>query len=115
MQHNELLDFLYTIGFCGCGQPVSAFKLLRDTLLYFDSSKKDSEWWKKLDEFLGSKERPGLACWWLYWIDHVGLTEHGGSVPGWLTAKGKEVMKAMVKVGRTDEDIDYFFNGPMEG
>lgn len=111
MTPNELLDFLHTIGFCGCGQPMEAFKLLRDTLLHFSSAKTDNKWWEKLDKFLESKERPGLVCWWLYWIDYVGLTEHGGSVPGWLTPLGKKVMEAMIAVGKTDKDVGRFLSG----
>lgn len=36
---------------------------------------------------------PNKAAW-LYWyvFDHWGWTEHGGSVPGWLTDEGREVV-----------------------
>lgn len=123
MTPNELLDFLHKkAGFCGCGQPNEAFEMLRDTLVLInelkvvvwsspDRSLARNDWNRRFSELIGSKDRTGLACWWLYWIDHIGLTEHGGSVPGWLTPLGEKVMEAMIAVGETDEDVDQFLNG----
>lgn len=123
MTRDELMDFLSEeAGFCGCAQPVDAFKFLRDTLFLINELKEEvwndlsgetyDEWSNKFyHSLLGSKERPGLSCWWLYWIDHIGLTEHGGSVPGWLTTKGKEVLKAMIEIGKSDKEVDAFLSG----
>jgi len=45
---------------------------------------------------LGMDERPGLAYGYLYMLDVLELTEHGGTVGGcWLTDKGKEVLTAI--------------------
>lgn len=122
MTSDQLLDFLYEkTGFYDCAQLADAFKMLRDTLILINERKVEiwpknsklafASWNERFSLLIGSKDRPGLSCWWLYWIDHIGLTEHGGSVPGWLTDKGKEVLKAMIEIGESDKEVNAFLTG----
>jgi len=119
MDKDELREFLYgDMGMCGCGQPENFFKFLRDSLRFY--KKRQEMWETKQDSMglyeeymksIGMEERPGLAYWWMYWLDHVDLTEHGGCVPGWLTHFGVIVLEAMEEIGETEEEIEDFLDG----
>lgn len=37
----------------------------------------------------------GADYFFWYWLDNLGLTEHGGSIPGWLTEKGYELIQEL--------------------
>ena len=92
---------------CACGMPeknleyiLGALELIKDRGP--ESNKplgKDTEWslwWdqhKKDTIAHHGSEEP--AYFFYYWADNQKLTEHGGSVPGWLTAKGEEVLKLL--------------------
>jgi hypothetical protein len=82
-------------GFCGCGDPESAYEHLRDVLRAFKAPFET-----RLDsvEKLLKAEHPGMYWAYLYWLDHAGLTEHGGSVRGsWLTDKGEYLLDLLEK------------------
>ena len=82
--------------FCGCGMPDEALKYIKDSLeLVNDLTKVHNkemtyiEWEDKcnlLFNNVGSK----YFMW--YFLDNHRLTEHGGSVPGWLTLAGIELL-----------------------
>lgn len=78
--------------FCGCGDPDLAMKYTRDALLLVSKRFKIeySEW--ELEE---SKLFPisGSEYFMWYFLDNKGFTEHGGSVPGWITDKGEELLR----------------------
>jgi hypothetical protein len=85
------------LGFCGCGNPDEALGYVREALQLIDNRKqlvwKDKmtyEQWAadvdKLFPVVGSD----YFMW--YFLDHKGFTEHGSSVPGWLTTKGEELL-----------------------
>jgi hypothetical protein len=76
-------------GACGCGAPEDVAELLRDVLAAVDL---DEGKFARLDELI---PQSGAQYWILYYVAHLGLTEHGGSVPGWLTPRGKEVLAAL--------------------
>lgn len=90
-------------GFCGCGSPDEAYETLRRVLIIL---KVRSEKWGRDTDYkrwypgflaglqvtIGYKTHVGAAYAYLYWIDHMDLTEHGGAVPGWLTTKGEMVL-----------------------
>lgn len=90
---------LEALGFCGCGQPEQALRYVRDgmRLLAEDPPKgvPFHAWWPghevRLDAFAPSAARDVL--WYL--LNDRGLAEHGGSIPGWLTEKGEEVLAAL--------------------
>lgn len=81
-------------GFCGCGDPEGNLQYIRDGLDFIDwrfnventPFEKIKE--KQLEIFGNEK----AAYFFYYWCDKEDLTEHGGSVPGWLSEKGKLIL-----------------------
>lgn len=93
----------------GCGYQDHAVRFLRDVLLLIDKRQKIDkntdykfETWeaeeKKFFPVIGSE----TFCY--YFLDNLGLTEHGGSVPGWLTGKGRDILNALQRMKELDED-----------
>lgn len=80
-------DFWNELGFCWCGSPGDVLTLIRDSL----KAKTADDWWKH-----GDTSPAGYLL--EYTMDRVGLTEHGGSVPGWLTDKGREILALLESV-----------------
>jgi len=84
-------------GFCGCGLPEDNLKYIRDGLhhinnlrLQVHTKKCTFENWKKDGiEIFGNKS---AEYFFYYWADTQELSEHGGSVPGWLTEKGEQIL-----------------------
>lgn len=91
--------------FCGCGKPQQALIYIKDVLQFIDDKHNDpihetnprvdsaewKQWCKDID--IKSKQLMGNAEYFTYYIlDKLGLTEHGGSVPGWLTLEGEELL-----------------------
>ena len=101
MNTDKLCDSLQ---FCGCGMPEYALVFVRDALSFIErefgdfkygSKEREEEWQtylKKELEIFGSK---GAAYFFYYWAHNMGFEEHGGSVPGWLTHKGKRMVKLL--------------------
>lgn len=99
-RYETALDFI-VIGifkFCGCGNPKSSMEYIRDILALIEAidlnsnGAFDEAWklrWKNLEGFFKSR---GEQYTMYYLLDKLELTEHGSSVPGWLTDKGKEVL-----------------------
>ena len=112
MDIDEILDPIWqSFDFCGCGSPEDAAKFIfyglefigwrLDQLKESDVSVRGPEWKALCDrldkrkiELFGSD---GAAYFFYYWADKEELTDHGGSVPGWLTDKGKAVMAELKK------------------
>lgn len=93
--HYDSLQDIVTMDvleFCGCGDPIAALKYVHDALILVDKSYNND--WKvtrgERDNFFNNSE--GLEYFVWYYLSHLGLTEHGSSVPGWITAKGKAVI-----------------------
>lgn len=104
---------------CGCGDPEGALVFMGKVLgliktrsventvydLPYDLTK-----WAMLKELtedgLGVEISVQLALSYIYMLNAVGLTEHGGSVTGgWLTDKGLEVLAAILEFpGWLEED-----------
>lgn len=91
-------DIADGFSFCGCGKPEDAVKHVhkalqlvsdRTELIIGDGSLSSEEWDKRNTELFGSE---GAMYFMWYWLENQELTEHGGSVPGWLTAKGEELL-----------------------
>ena len=99
------------LGFCGCGEPDEALSYVHKALQIVDDlsrlvhgKKITYEQWEEnnKDEFVND----GAMYFMWYFLDNKGLTEHGGSVPGWLTAKGKELLSDLIELalkGKNDE------------
>lgn len=99
--------------FCGCGRPEDNLEYIMKGLSYIDrehpegmSYEQSCEWVKKWIEdgipLFGNEES---RYFFFYWADKEGLTEHGGSVPGWLTDYGREVLDDLREIikGRSPE------------
>jgi hypothetical protein len=86
------------LGLCGCGDNESNLVYIAKALEYLqyrlesysDSAETYQNAIKKELEFFKSKEAARLMY---YFLDSKGLTEHGSSIPGWLSEKGKEFME----------------------
>lgn len=82
---------------CGCGSPTAAYEALCRLLELHPLYDHRDE----VKAFFNNNT--GLEMLVLYMLDHLDLTEHGGSVGGgWLTDKGKAVMEALQRE-RADE------------
>lgn len=96
----------HLLGWCGCGQPETAQRYVRDGLkLLTERAPEEAKgryrhmdgswdaWYKsyreRVDAFFGSS---GAEYFFAYWADKEGLTEHGGGVPGWLSGKGEDLI-----------------------
>lgn len=98
----NLESWLYDEITCGCGDPDSAVALVHDTL----------DWMRRRRAADFTPVHPGIeeiisderARWFLFYrLDMLNLTEHGGSVPGWLTPFGEQVLDALNLDGYCDE------------
>ena len=89
-----------TLGFCGCGQPDLVRDAMRWTLRCIDVWH-NTPWNSWVDGFSAAYARfhalaaptPEAALYLMFYVlDRAGLTEHGGSVPGWLEPSGEAFM-----------------------
>lgn len=89
------------LGFCTCGNAYDNLRYIRDGLAHIDSPRPEgnNEWDKWYKQWLAD----GIALFgneraryfFFYWADAAELTEHGGSVPGWLTDKGHDLLSCL--------------------
>lgn len=86
-QDRESLLQCELFGFCGCGDPTATFRLVAPALRALANSQLT---WQERDAATHADGDVRYLLW--YVLDRAGLTEHGGSVPGWLTDKGKQVL-----------------------
>lgn len=109
----------HLLGWCGCGMPDAAsayvFNALRH-LYDFDASSSAPIngierrqpamapfFTQEYDDRCKAREDArketfcgnGAEYFFWYWADEKGLIEHGGSVPGWLTDKGRMVLELL--------------------
>jgi hypothetical protein len=96
----------FVLNFCCCGNAEASLMyvlgglelidILKEELWNIKDQAKRDEWWKdynvKQDLHFGSA---GARYFFYYWLDHEGLTEHGGSVPGWLDARGENLLEIL--------------------
>lgn len=78
-------------GFCGCGFPHDATIFILETLRMIEAIH-DGTFEKYKAEQQRLCDSDGNAMFIFYVLDRMELTEHGGSVPGWLSQKGKDVL-----------------------
>ena len=84
------------LGFCNCGMPTEALRFIWKVLELIGEETEGTweEWYK------GHRERAdklfhkdhGIKYVVYYLLAEKGLTEHGGSVPGWLDGLGKDIL-----------------------
>ncbi len=100
------------MGFCGCGRPDLANEVIFNALRHIEDLEQirnrcsnkpgsDPAWTEELKtwnakgvELFGSV---GMETLVYYVLDKAELTEHGGSVPGWLTPLGEDVLAELSK------------------
>lgn len=91
-----LEDFYFrTLKFCGCGNPEDELLLMEKVLGIIDVRSEENRgsgktWDARTAElkavFSGNED---FMRHYLYWLDALGLTEHGGSIYGsWLDSDG---------------------------
>jgi hypothetical protein len=96
--------------FCGCGNGGS-LEWIRDGLALIDEKSPTptsreiwQNWYadyrKRCDEHF---KDPEIEYFFYYWCDKEKLTEHGGSVPGWLDSDGKKLLALLTAVLEADE------------
>jgi hypothetical protein len=84
--------------FCGCGCPDLSLEFIRDSLQHVHDLHNlvhpDKITWMEWNS-TGRRlfHTNGIEYFTYYFLDANGLTTHGGSVPGWLTEKGKELLE----------------------
>lgn len=83
---------------CGCGRAEDNLAYIRDGLQHIadyeeidglDDMQYDA-WLRAGIEVFGNELS---RYFFFYWLDSIELTEHGSSIPGWLTEKGKQVLE----------------------
>jgi hypothetical protein len=98
----SLEDYIHgtILGYCACGSPGSNLDyILHGLRLINEKPPKDfseniwQEWYPKHEERLKAHfTKNGSEYFFYYWCDKEGLTEHGGSVPGWLDSDGERLL-----------------------
>lgn len=100
----------HLFGFCCCGRPHDFLRKIAGALwLVRELTRKDYESWQehydgwkeRRDEILGDS---GNQYTYWYLLDRAGLTEHGSSVPGWLTPKGERVLNDLKRILEKSSD-----------
>lgn len=83
---SEMLDF------CGCGMPDEAIDFVYKALnlVKINREMKYDDWYKEVKKLLPNH---GVEYFVWYYLDSKEFTEHGGSVPGWLTEEGVNMMR----------------------
>ena len=109
--------WLETFKFCACGNPEIVLGHLRDAMRALKdqsdySHSRPAFGWTPEDQAKSNEtnRKVGRDCEPLYYLtgyllDAGGLTEHGGSVPGWLTPEG-EALLAFLEGTPEEEWID---------
>lgn len=89
------------LGFCGCGMPADALEYVRKALQLVDDvviwgDRSAHEQWEERKRELFSDDGAEYFMW--YFLNDKGLTDHGTSVPGWLTDKGIELLSDLMEL-----------------
>lgn len=94
LEMNQLDDVEQVVDriFCGCGAYEDAEQAMRELFSLFKNDDElnliDRDKWNEFVE----KHGEGFTTLMLYWMNELGLAEHGGSVGGsWLSPLGVEV------------------------
>ena len=99
---DNVIDYIQIgyLGFCGCGSLEENLEYIMDGLAYIDErpngKEEFNEWIERGHKIFGNELSKSFF---FYWADKEELSEHGSSIPGWLTDKGKELLAALRKFG----------------
>lgn len=117
-QDAEGLILGHIFGFCGCGMPTEAMKYIRDVMQHVENLRlmrhsventpitRDAMYDKWSEDGKAIFSNQGAEYFAYYVLDAKGLTEHGGSVPGWLTPKGREVLSDINEILTMEKNED---------
>ena len=91
---NNPIDFIHIglLNFCGCGSPKENLRYVANILEHIKNGSTDDysyDKWVEKGKKLGNEESLYFAY---YVFDEKGLTEHGSTVPGWLTEHGENLL-----------------------
>lgn len=117
--YESIVEYIQTgiLDFCGCGSPEENLRFIRDGLSYINhkgqpipawDAPEHRRYWDKYHEdgkllFGNDRSQQFFA----YWLDAEGLTEHGGSIPGWLTAEGKTLLELLNKADLDNDNTTH--------
>lgn len=97
--YDTATDLLHAgiLEFCGCGNPDGNLRFVLGGLELLDEQRPDGNAWElwfaghmlREQAHFGSQ---AVADFFYYWCHRQELTEHGGCIPGWLTAEGKALL-----------------------
>jgi hypothetical protein len=112
-EYEDPVDFIQAsiLDFCCCGCAEDNLKYVRDVLEYIDWIMKQPKGFDKWDGIYAEWIEKGKvlfsnegAKYFAFYVMHTkGLTEHGGSVPGWLTVEGDELLRDLNELFPKDE------------
>ena len=92
--YEDLLLTLHSgvLKFCGCGRPKDSVRYVMEGLKIMEETFKMEYRDQKClrEEHFGID---GAEYFFYYVMDTLELTEHGGSVPGWVTEEGKRFIE----------------------
>jgi hypothetical protein len=88
---------------CGCGRPADVLHLYARIMAFVAEGKGD--WWTAVPAMI-SEDPEAAAYALIYVLDDRDLLEHGSSVPGWLTDKGKAWLAAYRKLAKEFPERD---------
>lgn len=106
------IDFIqgHVLDFCLCGSPEENLAFILRGLEHINEGwPPDSEyadqiawyraWFIRGTEVFGNQLSRDFF---FYWTSALGLTEHGGCIPGWLTPKGLDLINVLKELNRHD-------------
>jgi hypothetical protein len=104
-EYDDPIEFYHSavFKFCGCGSPEDSLKHIQKSL-HLIKNMKEQLWTKKIlwDEWNEQVKiilpNDEIKYFTYYWLDSQKLTEHGGSVPGWLTKYGEETLSDLNEI-----------------
>lgn len=111
MNNTEIEEIQESLGFCGCGQPETVLLFLKEVLELISDEPAEGvtfdEWYpghraKELALF----HSDGIAYFVWYVLADKDITEHGGSVPGWLTEKGEALLSRLREIPASPRGTD---------
>lgn len=109
LHFDEAIDEIQceVLEFCACGVPDIMVKYIRDSLHHIHVWHANiitdfSQWDAMAEGLFKTKEAEYLMY---YYLDKLELTEHGGSVPGWLAPKGKDLLELLNMLDYDNEDF----------
>ena len=115
--YEDAIDLIQTgiLGFCGCGRPEDNLLFILGGLELIDEvhqrkampAEEFRQWSQDHQErcvkFFGNEN---AMQFFHYWTDNQGLTEHGGSIPGWLDDSGEQLLATLREWKNLQEGTD---------